>query len=203
MKLKRQTLRSAHGGLLLACVLFVGATVYELVRPYPVTPATALLNQEKTSATGPITTTGRDVPPLSAFSEIVERPLFREDRRPYKPETPAEPEQTSDTGPDITDQISLSAVVIDENERIVLIKRRQGKKLQQLRQGDKFNGWTVNHIRADDITMQKGQETRQIALMVTSSQPASKESQNEPETMPVNPEEKAGKPARRKPAPRQ
>ena len=203
MKLKRQTLRTVQGSLLLACVLFVGTTVYELVRPYPVTPATALLNQETPALTGMGATTERDVSPLSTFSEIVERPLFREDRRPYEPETPAEPEQTSDTGPDITDQISLSAVVIDENERIALIKRRQGKKLQQLRQGDKFNGWTVNHIRADDITMQKGQETRQIALMVTSSQPASKESQNEPETMPVNPEEKAGKPARRKPAPRQ
>ena len=82
------------------------------------------------------------------------------------PEAPTEPEQPRDTGPDITTQISLSAIVIDEDERIALVERRQDKKLQQLRQGEKFNGWTLNQIQADDITMQKGHQTRQIALTV-------------------------------------
>lgn len=143
MKLNRQIVRSVHGSLLLVCVLLVGTTVYELVRPFPVPPATALLNQEKTTALGTGAITERDVPPRSAFSEIVERPLFRENRRPYVPETSAEPQQPRDSGPDITTQISLSAIVIDGNERIALIKRRQDKKLQQLRQGEKINGWTV------------------------------------------------------------
>ena len=210
MKLNRQTVRSVHGSLLLVCWLFIGTTVYELVRPYPVSPVSAILNREKTQVLGTGAITKRDVPPRSAFAEIVERPLFREDRRPHIPETPAEPGQQPETGPDITALISLSAV-----ERIALVERKQDRKLQQLRQGEIFIGWAVNHIRADDIIMQKGQETRQIALTVTPPPPASGKPQSEPETMSGNSEEQtgagpkpptqtaAGKAARRKPAPRQ
>ena len=108
----------------------------------------------------------RPAPPLDTYSEVVERPLFREDRRPYIPEPTVEREPPGDTGPDITTLISLSATVINEDERIALIERKQDRKLQQLRQGEEFNGWTLNQIQADDITMQKGQETRHITLSV-------------------------------------
>ena len=167
MKLSQQALRITRLTLIAMCVLSSGLMVYEWVRPYGLSANPPLISPDKEVAVAaPETQANRPVPPLGTFSEMIERPLFREDRSPYVPETPTEPEQPRDTGPDITTQISLSAIVIDEDERIALIERTQDKKLQQLRQGEKFNGWTLNQIQADDITMQKGQQTRQIALTV-------------------------------------
>ena len=167
MKLSQQALRITRLTLIAMCVLSSCLMVYEWVRPYGLSANPPLISPDKEVAVAaPETLANRPVPPLGTFSEMIERPLFREDRSPYVPEAPTEPEQPRDTGPDITTQISLSAIVIDEDERIALIERRQDKKLQQLRQGEKFNGWTLNQIQADDITMQKGQETRQIALTV-------------------------------------
>ena len=167
MKLSQQALRLTRLTLIAMCVLSSGLMVYEWVRPYGLSANSPLIHPDKEVAVAdPKTLANRPVPPLGTFSEMIERPLFREDRSPYVPEAPTEPEQPRDTGPDITTQISLSAIVIDEDERIALIERRQDKKLQQLRQGEKFNGWTLNHIQADDITMQKGQLIRQIALTV-------------------------------------
>ena len=200
MMLNRQTVRTVRGSLLLACVLFTGTTVYELVRPFPVPPATVLLNKEKTP-TGPEVATERDIPPRSAFSEIVERPLFRENRRPYISPRP-EPKSRTE-GPDISEQIRLSAVVITGSERLALIQTAGNGKLQKLRPGDSVNGWALTKIQSSSISMKKGRRTSQIAFIVTPSQPAPREPQNELETMPVNPEENAGKPVRRKPAPRQ
>ena len=167
MKLSQQALRITRLTLIAMCVLSSGLMVYEWVRPYGLSANPPLISPDKEVAVAdPKTLANRPVSPLGTFSEMIERPLFREDRSPYVPEAPTEPEQPRDTGPDITAQISLSAIIIDEDERIALIERRQDKKLQQLRQGEKFNGWTLNQIQADDITMQKGQETRQIALTV-------------------------------------
>lgn len=167
MKLSQQALRITRLTLVAMCVLSSGLMVYEWVRPYGLSANPPLISPDKEVAVAaPETPANRPVPPLGTFSEMIKRPLFREDRSPYVPEAPTEPEQPRDTGPDITTQISLSAIVIDEDERIALIERRQDKKLQQLRQGEKFNGWTLNQIQADDITMQKGHQIRQIALTV-------------------------------------
>lgn len=167
MKLRQQTMRITLAGLAAMCLLLSGITLYEWVRPFRLSTDTPLIQPNKEPAVAePKALANRPVSSLETFSEIIERPLFRKDRRPYVPETPIEPEPVRDTRPDITTQISLSAVVIDGDERIALIERKHDKKLQQLRQGETFNGWTLNHIQADDITMQKGQETRQIALAV-------------------------------------
>ena len=166
MKLSQQATRITRISLIATCVLSSGFIIYEWTRPYRLSVDPPLLLPEDSIPAEPKTPANRPVAALDTFSEITERPLFRENRRPYVPKAPTEPTQPRDTGPDITSQISLSAVVINKGERIALIERKQDKKLQQLKEGEKFNGWTLNRIRAGDITMQKGQKTRQIALTV-------------------------------------
>lgn len=171
MKLSQRTLRITRVSLVAMCVLSSGLMVYEWVRPFRLSADTPLIRPDKQVAVADRKTlANRPVPPLETFSEMVERPLFREDRRPFVPQAPTRPEQPRDTGPDITSQISLSAVIIDEDERIALVERKRDRKLQQLRQGEKFNGWTLTDIHANSIAMQKGQEARQIELTVKLSQ---------------------------------
>lgn len=166
MKLSQQTTRITRISLIAICVLCSGFIAYEWVRPYRLSVDPPRLLPDDSIPAAPEIPANRPAVSLETFSDITERPLFRQDRRPYVAEAPAEPKQPRDTGSDITAQITLSGVVIDDDERIALIERKQDKKLQQLRQGDTFNGWTLDQIRPDDITMQKGQESRQIALTV-------------------------------------
>lgn len=205
MKLNRRVLRTIRGYLLYACVLFVGSTVYELVCRYSVTPATVLLNHDKSTAKLPGTaTTERVVTPLSVFSEIIERPLFRQIRRPYvsPPDAPAE-QDTSTEEPDLSELVKLSAVIISGSERIALIQTAGNDKLQKLGPGDTVNGWSVATIQPGSIDMINGRRTSRLTLKAARLHTASGKSHNETEIVPVNPGKKAGKPARRKPAPRQ
>ena len=166
MKLRQPTLRILRITLAAICVLCPGAVIYEWTRPHRMSADTPPFHPDKQASNSLMLPTAGPVPSPGTYSEVAERPLFRKDRRPYRPEPPAEPEQTRDDGPDITTLISLSGTVINESERIALIERKQDKKLQQIRQGEKFNGWTLDRIQTDDITMQKGRKTRQIALNV-------------------------------------
>lgn len=216
MKLKRSAVRFIRGGLLCIGALLVGAAIYEMLQLQPVVTVSSPANGDE------ISSTARPAPeimerggaPLSVFSEIVERPLFRGDRRPYVPVTPVKPGSRHGPGPDISTQISLSGVVINEGERIALIEHRQNKKLQQLRQGDSVNGWTLATIQAGGILMNKQGRTSQLTLIISPSQPASKAPQKTPKSPPESTEEATddslaqpepirGKKARTKPAPRQ
>lgn len=166
MKLRQPILRILGITLAGICLLCSGVIIYEWTRPLRIPAETPLFHPDETTSKSPMASASRLVQPIDTYSEVAERPLFREDRRPYIPEPPVEPEQPRDDGPDITTLISLSGTVINEDERIALIQRKQDNKLQQIRQGEKFNGWTLNRIQADDITMQKGRQTRQITLTV-------------------------------------
>ena len=159
-------MRTTRLTLVALCVMSSAFMVYEWVRPYRLSADPRLLAPDASTPAEPATPANRPVASLDTFSEITARPLFREGRRPVPPAAPTVPERRRDTGADITSQISLSAIVINKDERVALIEGKQDRKLQQLKEGEKFNGWTLNRIRADNITMQKGQETRQIALTV-------------------------------------
>ena len=159
-------MRTAGVTLVALCVMSSAVMVYEWVRPYRFSADPPLPVPDASTPAETALPANRPVAALDTFSDITERPLFREDRRPVAPAAPTVPERRRDTGPDITSQIYLSAIVINEDERIALIERKQDRKPQQLKEGEKFNGWTLNRIRAGDITMQKGQVTRQIALTV-------------------------------------
>ncbi len=216
MKLKRSAVRLICGGLLCVGAVLVGATIYEMSHLRPVVTVSSPANgDEISSTTRPATEImERSVAPLSVFSEIVERPLFRGDRRPYVPAGPVDPGPRHASEPDISTQISLSGVLINEGERVALIEHRQNKKLQQLRQGDSVNGWTLGNIQAGSILVDKQGRTSRITLVISPSQPApkapQKTSKSPPESTeeatgdsPVQPEPIREKKARTKPAPRQ
>ena len=189
MKLSQQAMRTTRLTLVALCVMLSAFMVYEWVRPYRLSADPPLLAPDASSPAAPATPANRPVAALDTFSEITERPLFREGRRPVLPAAPTVPERRRDTGPDITSQISLSAIVIDEDERIALVEGKQDRKLQQLKEGEKFNGWTLNRIRADDITMQRGPETRQIALTVRLSR---QQAQPQQDKKPADTENQSG-----------
>lgn len=110
-----------------------------------------------------------DIPLIEAFAEIIERPLFMENRRPYVAPTPVvvrepEPEPVVLVEPDITEQVSLRATIIIGEKRIALVQELAAGKQRRLAQGEAYNGWILTNVETDGISMQKGEEARQIKL---------------------------------------
>ena len=75
-----------------------------------------------------------------------------------------EPEPVIMVEPDITEQISLRATIIIGKKRIALVQELAIGKQRRLNQGDAYNGWTLTRVETDGISMQKGEEVRQIEL---------------------------------------
>lgn len=159
--------------LIVLCGILFLSVVYELVRPYQFSPAAPSAVQD----TQPVIETlrhnaNRAALPAETFSEIIERPLFMDNRRPYAApgSTGAEKHKRPHrTGPDILTLISLSAIVITNEKRIALIEDNRTGKLQQLHQGEMYGGWTLTDVGTNSIAMQKGPATRSIELVVKPS----------------------------------
>ena len=168
MKQTRKPLRNTRRMLAALCVILAFAAVYQLARPHRLPQLEREAGRDAEDLSALLRETAGAMPPLAAFAEIIERPLFMENRRPYVAPAPVAvraPEPApAPVEPDITEQISLRATIIIGEKRIALVQDLAVGKQRRLKQGESFNGWTLTHVETDGISMQKGEETRQIAL---------------------------------------
>ena len=169
MKQKHKPLRNIRYILMALCVILAGVAVYELVRPHYVPQLEQEAGQDAGtgSASALLQELEGELPPIEAFVEIIQRPLFMENRRPYVAPVALrepEPEPVAPVEADITEQVSLRATIIIGEKRIALIQELAIGKQRRLRQGETYNGWTLVNVETDGISMQRGEEVRQIAL---------------------------------------
>lgn len=172
--------------LIVLCGILFLSIVYELARPYQLFPTDPSKSRNKRPAIEARQyNANRPVLTAETLSEIIERPLFMDNRRPYAaPVSTRQGKQKKPhrTEPDILTLISLSAIVIANEKRIALIEDNRTRKLQQLHQGEVFGGWTLTGVGNNSIEMQKGPDTRNIELVVKTSRTAQEKSQaSEPE----------------------
>lgn len=102
-------------------------------------------------------------PPLAAFSEIVARPLFSPSRRP------PEDIEDSDTDTDVTpptkqSNLILAGVVISAEERMVLLRRMNSTDLIRALMGQEVDGWYVELIESDRVTLRRGGTVEIVTL---------------------------------------
>lgn len=152
------------------CMLFSGLMVYELVSPFQLLAVTAPHGQAQAMTIRENDMTDNAVSPISAYSEIIERPLFRQDRRPYIPPPPISVDRQENPR-----KILLSAVVISEDQRFVLVYTDANEKLKKLRPGQTFEGWTLERLEADSITLKKDARYKQVKLTVKPAQDDNRE----------------------------
>ena len=102
-----------------------------------------------------------EVAGLETYSDVVQRPLFTESRRPPKPRPVAkmlpkpEPEllPTPVAVKPQTGGFRLAGVSIGENKTVALLKPVDGGQVWRLSEGDKVEGWTLQAIGADSVTL--------------------------------------------------
>jgi hypothetical protein len=110
---------------------------------------------------GPVRVT---LPPLVALSETVERPLFSETRRPLEVESAVPPVSAAPVPLGPSGKFVLSAIVITDDERAVLIDNPQTGEPVRLAEGESIGGWRLDRVETDRATFSREGETREVAL---------------------------------------
>lgn len=153
------------GPLLPALVcLGLGAAVYlELQRP----PASAAISFPQQAPEMPASDAEVqalfDLPPIDAFSEIAERPVFSPNRRP--PDYLGEEEELSEPEPARRRDLDVTVVGIITGPRAVaLLQPDSGDRPVPLAEGQTLSGWTLKAIEPFRLVFQRDGEEQTVEL---------------------------------------
>ena len=156
--------------LLTATTAIVGWFTYQTIA-HP--PKTQLVISKSTPAfqrKQPAKTNRGDAKPksLTEFSELVDRPLFSQSRRPV---TSSEPGPVIDTPvlssatSAVGNQYQVMAIVIRDQEKAALLASAGDKgEILKVKEGQLIAGWKVTAITPEALTIQRGNEQATIQL---------------------------------------
>ncbi len=112
-------------------------------------------------------------PKITAFDEIIERPLFNETRLPFEAQkheqTVVNTSKKSNQSRIKQEQFSLSAVVITPDTQIAILQKGREKTLQRVLLGEIIDGWTLEDVSSHSIRLKKGNETKNLELEIKNS----------------------------------
>lgn len=100
------------------------------------------------------------LPPIEAFSAMVDRPLFDPSRHPAPPSAKSEP-----AGAVSGASLRLAGLVKGENGRVIaLVAIGDVKTVTRVGVGSSLNGWTVTRINGRGIDLAFGAQTAHVRL---------------------------------------
>lgn len=101
------------------------------------------------------------LPPVDDFSAFVDRPLFLEGRKPV-----VETEQAQETVQEDKTPLDLSlmGVMLSHQGQIAILAEASGKN-RRVKVGGTIAGWRLVELKPDRVTMQRGEERRELPLM--------------------------------------
>jgi hypothetical protein len=168
--------------LIVVCVVLVIVLLVEVNRDYSIISDTANANSVNQPLTTPAIQTNDSFVAIEAYEDIINRPLFNDDRKPYvytepvvqeKPPvktrgrpTPHKPQQ----------QLSLTAIVITPEKSLAILQAGKDKSLQRVRLGETIDGWTLDEIQDQSIVLKQGERTQTLELEVKGSDKTQKPS---------------------------
>jgi len=159
--------------LLGLCVIFTTILWFELNPEYSNNIKSEVIDVDLSPTDSGIDLKEFVFPKITAFNEIIERPLFNETRLPFET---GKPEQTVvDTRKNNTkarnkqEQLSLNAVVMTPDKQIAIIQSGQGKDLQRVALGEAIEGWTLADVSSHSIRLVKGKEIKDLELEIKNS----------------------------------
>jgi len=142
--------------LLMLCGLLAVVILIEWVMPLGMDPESA--SAAAAAQQLPSVRTASYVhPPFSAYQEILERPLFFEDRRfPVSAAVEAEPPKPL--------RLELIGVAIVGATRTAMLQSQADGRMHNLREGDSHDGWELETVSVDNVTFSRGSESAQLPL---------------------------------------
>lgn len=109
-----------------------------------------------------------DTPDISAFSEIVERPLFARSRRPAPPD--AEPAAQSAR----VEAFDLVGVISSPAGRVALLRKRQSEDVLRGLEGQEVGGWKIREIKPTEIVLERGDFSELLKINDTERKPVAR-----------------------------
>ena len=113
-----------------------------------------------------VTGNKKEFPLINAYQEIIDRPLFMDDRQPYislAPKTKTNIKEIKSR------QFSLSAVVITLDKSIAIFEYAKSKTLQPITLGEAINGWTLTEVHEQHVVLKNGDNTKILELEIKGS----------------------------------
>lgn len=99
--------------------------------------------------------------PLSAFGEVLARPLFSESRRPPPVSSSA---VTPDTSSDDNPVLQLLGIILTPDKRMALIQSKDATDVVRVFEGESVSGWQVHLIKATQVVLKRGSEDEVLKL---------------------------------------
>jgi hypothetical protein len=87
---------------------------------------------------------------ISAFSEVIERPLFARSRRPSPPIEPV-----AKTAPK-AENFDLVGIIISPSGRVALLRPKRSDDVLRAVEGQQVGGWKIREINSTEITLERG-----------------------------------------------
>ena len=113
-------------------------------------------------------------PDIADYADVINRPLFFEDRAPYiAPEPEAPPTRIAPaTAPaqNLNVPFTLSAIIISAGKRLAIIHYGRENTLQRIALGQSVDGWTFITIESHSVLVRKGDTTKNLELAIKTSQ---------------------------------
>ena len=106
------------------------------------------------------------IPPLDKLAQTRQRPLFALTRRPPPIEqvAPIAAPIAQDSAPPTALAIELSAVVLQPQRQFALFRSAAQGALLRAEIGQSVDGWLVREIRADGVSLKRGEEHQELLL---------------------------------------
>lgn len=100
------------------------------------------------------------LPPMDAYSEIIERPLFLSSRRP-----PEEPKIVEQKQPGDDASFTLLGVAVTPERTMALLQTDKAGKVARVGIGEEVNGWRLEAVRVDGVTLRRDETVRNVPLL--------------------------------------
>ena len=114
-----------------------------------------------------LTDNKKEFPLIDTYQDIIDRPLFMDNRKPYISLTPET--KKSNIREIKSQQLSLSAVVITSNKSIAIFQYANSKTVQHVALGETIDGWTLTEIHEQQVVLNKGDDTKTLELEIKGS----------------------------------
>jgi hypothetical protein len=150
--------------LLLVCLVLAGIVMLERSNPAPLTLIESRLESDPADTTDvSLPRTAYITSDIKTYDEIIERPLFLEERTP-----PVQPDPVQ-ARPNVKKtplRLQLEGVAITPEIRVAVVRDLGNKKLLELEEGMKHQGWVLESVNTTSATFKHGEQTEELTLEI-------------------------------------
>ena len=98
-------------------------------------------------------------PHLSELADMLQRPLFFDDRRMPEP-----PQEEVAAPPPTPLRLKLEGVAISGGSRVAVLRNLSNNQLLQLAEGMMHEGWTLDSVSSNSASFSRGEQVNELPL---------------------------------------